>query len=133
LQNTYQGIQDKLQNARVAVNFESVQGGERFSLLRASSASKLPVYPNRIGLILLGVVLGTLFAGIAVVLAEASDSNVRDTGDLPVLGDAPVLAAIPMIDNSRDRRMRRLRLVSWTAAYCVAISFVSIVVIHAVS
>jgi succinoglycan biosynthesis transport protein ExoP len=133
LQNTYQGIQDKLQNARVAQNFETAQGGERFTLLRASFASKLPVYPNRIGLILLGVVLGSLFAGIAVVVTEASDTNVRDTSDLPVLGDAPVLAAIPLIHNSRDRRLRRLRLVSWTAAYCVAISFVSIVVIHAVS
>jgi len=133
LQNTYQGIQDKLQNAQIAQNFESVQGGERFTLLRAPSAAKLPVYPNRIGLILLGVVLGGLFAGIAVAVAEASDTNVRDTGDLPVLGDAPVLAAIPLINNSRDRRSRRLKLVSWTAAYAVAISFVGIVVIHAVS
>jgi polysaccharide biosynthesis transport protein len=133
LQNTYQGIQDKLQNAQIAQNFESVQGGERFTLLRAPSRGKLPVYPNRVGLILLGLVLGGLFSGIAVAIAEASDTNVRDTGDLPVLGNAPVLAAIPLINNSRDRRMRRLRLVSWTAAYCVAISFVSIVVIHAVS
>lgn len=133
LQNTYQGIQDKLQNAQIAQNFESVQGGERFTLLRAPSRGKLPVYPNRIGLILLGLVLGGLFSGIAVAIAEASDTNVRDTGDLPVLGNAPVLAAIPLINNSRDRRMRRLKLVSWTAAYCVAISFVSIVVIHAVS
>lgn len=133
LQNTYQGIQDKLQNAQIAENFESVQGGERFTLLRAPSAAKLPVYPNRIGLILLGVVLGGLFAGIAVAVAEASDTNVRDTGDLPVLGDAPVLAAIPLINNSRDRRKHRMKLVSWTAAYAVAISFVGIVVIHAVS
>jgi polysaccharide biosynthesis transport protein len=133
LQTTYQGIQDKLQNAQLAQNFESVQGGERFTLLRAPSRGKLPVYPNRIGLILLGLVLGGLFSGITVAIAEASDTNVRDTGDLPVLGNAPVLAAIPLINNSRDRRMRRLRLVSWTAAYCVAISFVSIVVIHAVS
>lgn len=133
LQNTYQGIQDKLQNAQIAQNFESVQGGERFTLLRAPSRGKLPVYPNRIGLILLGLVLGSLFSGIAVAIAEASDTNVRDTGDLPVLGNAPVLAAIPQINNSRDRRMRRLRLVSWTAAYCVAISFVGLVVIHAVS
>jgi len=133
LQTTYQGIQDKLQNAQVAVNFESEQGGERFSLLRAPAPGRLPVYPNRIGLILLGVVLGALFSGIAVAIAESSDTNVRDVSDLPILGDAPVLAAIPMINNARDRRMRRLRVMSWTAAYCVAVSFVTIVVIHAVN
>jgi polysaccharide biosynthesis transport protein len=133
LQTTYQGIQDKLQNAQVAVNFESEQGGERFTMIRAPAPGRLPVYPNRIGLILLGVVLGALFSGIAVAVAESSDTNVRDVSDLPVLGDALVLAAIPLIDNSRDRRMRRLRVVSWTAAYCVAVSFVTIVVIQAVN
>jgi len=133
LQTTYQGIQDKLQNAQVAVNFESEQGGERFSLLRAPAPGRLPVYPNRIGLILLGVVLGALFSGIAVAIAESSDTNVRDVGDLPVFGDVLVLAAIPRINNSRDRRMRRLRVVSWTAAYGVALSFVTFVVIHAVN
>jgi polysaccharide biosynthesis transport protein len=133
LQNTYQAIQDKLQNARVAENFESEQGGERFTLIRAPSASKLPVYPNRIGLILLGVVLGALFSGIAVAVAESSDTNVRNVDDLPVVRDALVLAAIPRISNSRDRRMRRWRVVSWTAAYGLAIGFVGIVVIHAVS
>ena len=79
------------------------------------------------------VVLGALFSGIAVAIAESSDTNVRDVSDLPILGDAPVLAAIPMINNARDRRMRRLRVMSWTAAYCVAVSFVTIVVIHAVN
>lgn len=133
LQTTYQGIQDKLQNAQVAVNFESEQGGERFTMIRSPAPGRLPVYPNRIGLILLGVVLGALFSGIAVAVAESSDTNVRDVSDLPVLGDALVLAAIPRIANSRDRRIRRLRVVSWTAIYGVAVSFVALVVIHAVN
>ncbi|HWM65660.1 MAG TPA: Wzz/FepE/Etk N-terminal domain-containing protein [Steroidobacteraceae bacterium] len=133
LQNTYQGIQDKLQNAQIAQNFESEQGGERFTLIRAPSPGKLPVYPNRIGLILLGVVLGGLFSGIAVAIAESSDTNVRDVGDLPVLGDALVLAAIPRISNSRDRRLRRLKIVSLAAAYSLAVVFVGAVVISAVN
>jgi succinoglycan biosynthesis transport protein ExoP len=133
MQNTYQGIQDKLQNAQIAQNFETEQGGERFTLLRAPAASKLPVYPNRIGLILLGLVLGGLFSGIAVAIAEASDTNVRDVSDLPVLADALVLAAIPRINNKRDRRVRRLKMVSWAAAYSLAVFFVGAVVIHAVN
>jgi hypothetical protein len=91
----------------------------------------LPVYPNRIGLILLGVVLGGLFSAIAVAIAEASDSNVRDTRDLPSFGDAPVLATIPNILNTRDRRRRRLVFVSWAAAYGIAIFVVSATVVSA--
>jgi polysaccharide biosynthesis transport protein len=131
LQNTYQSIQDKLQQAQIAQNFETAQGGERFSLIRSPFPPRLPVYPNRIGLILLGVVLGGLFSAIAVAIAEASDSNVRDTRDLPSFGDAPVLATIPNILNTRDRRRRRLVFVSWAAAYGIAIFVVSATVVSA--
>lgn len=131
LQTTYQGIQDKLQNAQIAQNFETQQGGERFTLLRAPFPPRHPVYPNRVGLILLGVVLGGLLSAIAVVIAEASDSNVRDVRDLPLFGDAQVLASIPLIQNSRDRRRRRLVFASWAAAYGVAIFAVGATVVAA--
>ena len=61
-----QAIQDKLQNAQIAENFETEQGGERFTLIRAPAPAKLPVFPNRIGLILLGVVLAAFLAARAV-------------------------------------------------------------------
>ena len=131
LQTTYQGIQDKLQNANIAQNFETEQGGERFTLIRAPFPPRLPVYPNRVGLILLGVVLGGLFSGIAVAIAEASDSNIRSVRDLPMFGDAQVLAAIPHISNTRDRRRRRLVFVSWAAAYAAALFIVGTVVVSA--
>lgn len=131
LQTTYQAIQDKLQNAQIAQNFESSQGGERFTMIRAPFPGRLPVYPNRIGLILLGIVLGGLFSAIAVAVSEASDSNIRDARDVPTFGDAPVLASIPTILNTRDRRRRRLVFVSWAAAYTAAIFVVGLTVVSA--
>lgn len=133
LQTTYQAIQDKLQNAQVAQNFETEQGGERFTMIRAPYPARLPVYPNRIGLILLGVVLGGLLSGIAIVVAEASDSSVRDVSDLPMFGEASVLASIPLISNARDRRRRRMVFTAWAAAYAAALFFVGTVVISAVN
>jgi hypothetical protein len=47
------------------------------------------------------------------------------------LADALVLAAIPRISNSRDRRVRRLKVVSWAAAYTTALLFVGAAVISA--
>jgi succinoglycan biosynthesis transport protein ExoP len=131
LQTTYQAIQDKLQNAQIAQNFESSQGGERFTLIRAPFPPRLPVYPNRVGLILLGIVLGGLFSAIAVAITEASDSNIRDVRDIPMFGDAQVLASIPTILNTRDRRRRRLVFVSWAAAYTAAIFVVGVTVVSA--
>jgi polysaccharide chain length determinant protein (PEP-CTERM system associated) len=132
LQGTYQAIQDKLQNAQIAQNFENTQGGERFSLIRPPAPGKRPVFPNRIGLILLGVVLAGLFSAIAVAIAEASDSNIRDSGDLSRIGDGLVLVSIPEIHNTRDRRRRRLVFTSWAVAYGLAVVAVGVTVIQAV-
>jgi hypothetical protein len=131
LQGTYQTIQDKLQNAQIAQNFEAAQGGERFTLIRAPIPASRPVYPNRIGLILLGVVLGGLFSAIAVAVAESGDANIRDARDLPKIGDGLVLASIPQILNTRDRRRRRFVFASWTVAYGAAILVVGATVVSA--
>jgi succinoglycan biosynthesis transport protein ExoP len=133
LQTTYQQIQDKLQNAQLAQNFETAQGGERFTMIRAPFPPRLPVYPNRIGLILLGLVLGAGLSAVAVAIAENSDPNVRNVGDFPQFADAQVLASIPQISNSRDTRRRRFVFVSWAAAYGIALFVVGAAVISAVT
>jgi polysaccharide biosynthesis transport protein len=120
LQNQYQRTQDRLQSANLAETFESKQGGERFTLLRAPVAPRSPVYPNRVGLILLGLVIGAALSGIAVAVAEAMDKKVRIARDLPMLNDVPVLANIPFIRNTRDKRRRALVFGSFLAAYSVA-------------
>lgn len=128
LQNEYQQTQDKLQSANLAETFESAQGGERFTMLRAPSIPRSPIFPNRLGLILLGLVLGAAFAGIAIAMAESMDHNVRTTKDLPLPDGTPLLASIPFIKNKRDRRRSALVFFSFTAAYSVA-AFAAIAVI----
>jgi succinoglycan biosynthesis transport protein ExoP len=128
LQSEYQQTQDKLQSANLAQTFESQQGGERFSLLRAPSDPKSPVYPNRVGLILLGLVFGAAMSGIAVAVSESTDKNIRTARDMPLPEDVPVLASIPYIKNRRDRRRRAFKLGSFIAAYSIAL-FVAVAVI----
>ena len=129
LQNTYQQIQDKLQNANIAQEFETQQGGERFTLIRAPSPAKLPSYPNRIGLILLGLVLGFLGSAVAVVIAESGDPTIRGSGDLPMLAGTTLLANIPIIPNTHDRRMGRLRVLTLASVYGAAVLAVAATVI----
>jgi uncharacterized protein involved in exopolysaccharide biosynthesis len=120
MQNEYQHAQDRLQSANLAETFESHQGGERFTMLRAPAMARSPVFPNRVGWILLGLVLGAALTGIAVALAESNDKNVRITRMAPILNGLPVLANIPYIRNTRDKRSRALMLTSFGAAYSVA-------------
>lgn len=132
-QTAYAQIQDKLQHAQLAESFESEEQGEKFVLLRAPFAAKLPVYPNRIGLILLGVLLGGALAAIAVAIAESADSTVRSVRDFPDLDEAPILASIPLIANSTDRRRSRLKFATWVAAYTAAVLIVGVAVITGIS
>jgi polysaccharide biosynthesis transport protein len=117
LQNEYQQTQDKLQSATLAETFESQQGGERFAMLRAPSLPRSPVFPNRLGLILLGLVLGAALTGIAVASAESMDHSVRTAKDLALPESASLLASIPFIENKQDRRRRAVMLTSFAAAY----------------
>jgi succinoglycan biosynthesis transport protein ExoP len=129
LQNEYQHTQDRLQSANLAESFESAQGGERFSMVHAPSVPKLPVYPNRIGLILLGLVFGSALAGVGAALAESGDKKVRTARDVVLPDGVPVLASIPFIKNTKDRRRRAIMLTSFAAAYGLAIFVAAAVIV----
>jgi polysaccharide biosynthesis transport protein len=131
LQNQYQRAQDRLQNANLATTFERQQGGERFTLLRAPVVPRSPVYPNRLGLILIGLVFGAALTGIAIAIAESMDKKVRIARDMPILDDVPVLANIPFISNKRDRRRRALVFTSFAAAYSLAAVVAGAVILSA--
>ncbi len=129
LQNEYQRTQDRLQSANLAETFESKQGGERFSMVREPTVATSPVYPNRLGLILLGLVFGGAVSVIAVAIAESTDSSVRTPRDILLPDGVPMLASIPFIDNTIDRRSRALKITSFIAAYSVVILAVGAVII----
>jgi uncharacterized protein involved in exopolysaccharide biosynthesis len=133
LLTAYQQIQDKLQNAQLAANLESKEQGERFTLLRAPLPSRLPIFPNRIGLIMLGLVLGGALTAIAIAIAESTDPAIRSAADFPDDPDTPLLASIPLIPNSRDVARHRLAVVSWVAVYAIALGFVGSKVLSAIS
>jgi polysaccharide chain length determinant protein (PEP-CTERM system associated) len=129
LQNEYQHVQDRLQSANLAETFESQQGGERFSLVRPPNVPRLPSYPNRIGLILLGFVFGAALTGIAVAVSESMDTSVRMARDLMLPDGVPMLASIPFINNRSDRRRRAIMLSSLAAGYSAAILIVFAVIV----
>jgi polysaccharide biosynthesis transport protein len=129
LQAEYQKIQDKLQSANLARTFESQQGGERFTLLRGASEPKSPAYPNRLGLILLGLVFGSALAGIGMAVSESMDKNIRTARDILLPDVVPLLASIPYIKNKRDRRGHALKVGSIIAAYSIALSVAVAVIV----
>jgi hypothetical protein len=84
-----------------------------------------------VGIILLGVVLGS---GLALGLAafrESSDATVRTADDVSEISNLSLIGAIPTLLNVRERRRKRLVWSSVSGGYIVAIVCVAIAVVTA--
>ena len=105
-ENVRQFAQRQLQ-ASVQVNVERRQLGEQFRILEAAFPAPTPSSPNRLLIIVMGLIAGLALGVGGAVLAEASDSSFRMVRDVQSTLSIPVLAAIPEIILESDRALRR--------------------------
>jgi hypothetical protein len=125
----YQEIQEKLHAANMAQNLESEQIGERYTLIRPASTPSSPFSPNRLGIVLIGLVLGGAIAIGSAAFVESSDPTVRGARDLFEFPQLATLGAIPILSNPADSKRRWLRIAGSIAAFAVATLFVAFAVI----
>jgi succinoglycan biosynthesis transport protein ExoP len=107
LQMQYQQVQEKLKDAQLGQVAESGEHSEHFSMLQVPFAASQPYSPNRIGVILLGLVLGCGIAAAGVSIAESSDPTVRGARDFVGLNGLPILGTIPDMLLPSDLRRKR--------------------------
>jgi polysaccharide chain length determinant protein (PEP-CTERM system associated) len=112
----YDDIQAKMRNAALARSMEQDNRGERFTLLQGPVPPRKPYSPNRLGIILLGVVLGFGIALGCMTAADAADPTVRGTTDLQEITGGPAIGAIPVLLNPSDLELRKHR---WSSALVV--------------
>jgi hypothetical protein len=108
--------------ANVQSNLERKQLGEQFRILEPAFAAREPSSPNRVLIILVGLLMGFGLGGGAAVVAEATDSSLHTARDLQTALAIPVLAAIPQIILEPERRaQRRRRGLAFMAAVIVVV------------
>jgi uncharacterized protein involved in exopolysaccharide biosynthesis len=110
----YGEILSKQSEAQIAVNLETEQKGEKFSMIEAPQPPEKPVSPNRFLLLAIGLVV-SIGGGVAAVLgSEALDASVRGPKDVRELLQVAPLAAIPVMVTQREQaRHRRIVRYSW--------------------
>ena len=107
-QAKYDDLMRKLMEARIAQGLEKEQKGERFTLIDPPRIPEKPFKPNRLAIILIGLVLG-IGAGVGTAsVREFSDLSVRTAESLSLATSFPVLAEIPEILTKNDLRKRRI-------------------------
>jgi uncharacterized protein involved in exopolysaccharide biosynthesis len=119
LQTEYQGVQEKLKNAQLGQVAEAGKIAEHFTLLQSPYPTSQPYSPNRVGVILLGLVLGCALAAAAVAIAESTDATVRGARDIVSLNGLSVLGSVPEIVLSSDQARRRFIWASVIGIYVV--------------
>jgi uncharacterized protein involved in exopolysaccharide biosynthesis len=106
----YREVRAKQMEAQLGQNLEEERKGERFTLIEPPLAPEKPASPNRVGILVIGIVLA-LGGGIgAVFLRDSMDTSVRNRHDLETLLSVPPLAVLPWIETDEDRSRKRKRM-----------------------
>jgi uncharacterized protein involved in exopolysaccharide biosynthesis len=115
--NQYTELQVKYSSAQVAQGMEEEQLGETFQVVEPPFLPEKPVKPNRLAIIVIGIVLAAGFSIGCVATAEFSDTSIRDAESLEQLIGMRVWSIVPRILTPADiARMRRKRIILITAS-----------------
>jgi uncharacterized protein involved in exopolysaccharide biosynthesis len=105
------------------VNEAAIVGGraDEFRLVQAPMLPGGPSKPQRLAILLIGLVASVVLGLTVTVAAEALDPKVRGARDVRELLSVSPLVAIPDIRNSRSRRRNAWRLATATASGVVGV------------
>jgi uncharacterized protein involved in exopolysaccharide biosynthesis len=122
-QARYQETMGRLMAAREGKGLEESRMGEKFSLVDPPVTPEKPDRPNRLAIVLIGMVLACGAGAGFGSMAEFLDQSVRRADDLAKVAGYPVLAVIPRLETARDRAKtfwKRVALVGSTVGIAVA-------------
>jgi len=110
----YNDLIRKTMEARVSRGLEKEQKGGRFTLIDPARLPEKPFKPNRVAIMLIGVVLGVGAGFGMLAVREFIDESVRSVGALAVATSFPVLGSIPEIETEQDKRnKKRKKMLIW--------------------
>jgi polysaccharide biosynthesis transport protein len=118
----YQEILSKQTEAQVSASLETQKKGERFTLIEPPQPPEKPIKPNRMLILIVGLMM-SIAAGVGAVIARDSlDATVRGPGDIRATLQVPALASIPTIITAADRaRRRKIVGLSWVGGIAVIV------------
>ena len=114
----YREIRAKQMSAELAKNLESEQKGERFTLIQPPELPIQPVSPNRVALVLLGLILAGGAGVGAALLLEALDDAIYGANDVTALTGVTPLVVVGYIetkDEAQDHNRQRVYIVAGLA------------------
>jgi polysaccharide chain length determinant protein (PEP-CTERM system associated) len=109
----------KLMESRVAQGLEKAQKGERFTIIDPARRPGKPFKPNRMAIILVGIVLGIGAGCGMVVFREVTDSTAWNARDLNRISGLSVLGSIPEVETEKEIKKRKIKRYAIAAAVVI--------------
>lgn len=123
-QTAYKELLQKSTAAKLSRDLEQQDIGERFRIVDPAGVPVLPLASPRIRYNAAGLALGLMFGLGFAALIEIRDASFRSDNDVMDALSLPVLASVPRIATTDERRRatRRMRLVSAVCVVSVAVA-----------
>jgi polysaccharide biosynthesis transport protein len=114
-QTRYREVRAKQMQAEIAQELEKNKKAERFSLTEPANLPHKPHHPNRLQ-IMLGGLIASFGAGLGLAwLREAFDASIKGPLELARIATAPLLTAIPYIETRAELAAQRRQSWLWAA------------------
>jgi uncharacterized protein involved in exopolysaccharide biosynthesis len=121
----YREVSTREMEAQISQQLEMERKGERFTLIDPPQEPLEPVSPNRIAILVLGIVLALASGFGAVALAEMLDSTINSPKAVTAILGVEPLASIPYLESQTEHKdrnnERRILLIGCAIAVVVAI------------
>jgi uncharacterized protein involved in exopolysaccharide biosynthesis len=125
---SYKETRAKQMEAQISKSLETERKGERFTLIEPPTLPERPLKPNRMAIVVLGVIL-SLLGGVGAAYAKEKLDNAVWGGEIGVdFGVTPPLL-IPHIYTEQDIRHRSRRH-RWGLAAAVLLMVTSVLAVH---
>lgn len=119
----YEELLSALGRAEVSTHIEAQDKGGSLKIVEPAVLPLQPISPNRVKMILLGLIAG-IGAGIgAIFLLDSMDKSVKTVDALKAFG-LPILAVIPHMQNADElkrTKQKDIMLYSFTALYYLCV------------
>lgn len=101
----YQSMRQKRSEARIGSNLEAQDRSERYSVIREPGVPFGPISPNRLGILLIAILLCIGGSAGLAALRESADPTVRSPRDIIQILGSPPIANVPIVRNAADRKI----------------------------
>jgi polysaccharide chain length determinant protein (PEP-CTERM system associated) len=109
LRDRYNQLLTRSEDAKVAANMERRQVTEQFRIVDPPRVPERPLNPNRLRTTMMGAMAGLGLGAFVVALLEYRDRSFRTESDVVSALALPVVAVVPAMVTSRERRRQSRR------------------------